>query len=80
MSFWTAVVAIVAILVFGRALGRRERRGLTLAADDVDALALRDEVATLRQRVATLERIATEPAQMLSHDIDRLRLPPETRP
>ncbi len=80
MSFWTAVVAIVAILVFGRALGRRERRGLTSAADDVDALALRDEVATLRQRVATLERIATEPAQALSHDIDRLRLPPEPRP
>jgi hypothetical protein len=79
MSFWTAIVAIVAILVFGRALSRRRRPGAE-APDDVDTLALREEVATLRQRVATLERIATEPAQMLSHDIDRLRLPPETRP
>ncbi len=93
MDFWEAVVLIVGIVVIGRVMsgGRwnREtrrweryspqnpyaRQGL---ADDVPYL--RKEIARLNDRVATLEKLAVDPARTLSDEIEQLRnLPPANR-
>jgi hypothetical protein len=39
----------------------------------VDAARLRDEVRTLKERIAVLERIATDRTNSLDHDIEQLR-------
>jgi len=51
------------------------RYGATNRADDDEAHRLRDEVRTLKERIAVLERIATEdaPAKALDREIERLR-------
>lgn len=40
---------------------------------DPDAARLRDEVRTLKDRIAVLERIATDRTAGLDHEIERLR-------
>lgn len=65
MSFWTALVAIVAIIAFAsmRIAKYNSPSGRTLASpprDDGEKLALRSEVEDLRERLKVLERITTE--------------------
>lgn len=83
MSFWTAIVVIVAIIGLTEVLKakHRARRGITtdimgnetpLPREDA---ALKREVEELRERVKVLERIATEDrdTKRLSAEIERLR-------
>ncbi|MEQ1725997.1 MAG: hypothetical protein ABL882_08745 [Sphingopyxis sp.] len=82
------IVAIVAITTFGRiyrdkhGLSRRQRAGhigRELGAlaphDNAEARALREEVRTLKERIAVLERIATDnhSAVRLDQEIELLR-------
>ena len=80
MSFWTAMVVIVAILSFVslriakyRALGHRENaptlRGAPREAE------LEREVLDLKKRLAVLERIATDDRQSsaIAKEIESLR-------
>jgi len=93
MEFWEAVVLIVAIVVIGRVMGggrwnketRRWERYSPLnpyvqqgLADDTPQL--RKDIARLNDRVATLEKLAVDPARHLSDEIEQLRNLPTARP
>lgn len=69
------VVAVVAIVMVARLLRDRQRqefaRSAEFGAEAADALTA--EVARLRQRVAVLERIATDRGHLLADEIEQLR-------
>lgn len=92
MSFWSAMVAIVAILAFTAARIARYRAGLgdppsrrgMVSGPIIEALSaqsaqreneLQREVDDLRQRLAVLERIATEDrhGKAIAAEIESLR-------
>lgn len=79
MSFWSAVVAIVAILAFARVRMNRQDRGVHYQdqppVDTAYTAALEREVAEMRKRLEVLERIATDDGETrrLSREIDSLR-------
>lgn len=78
MSFWSAIVAIVAILAFANTRSARLRARHPLADlhdAPVASPALEREVVELRKRVEVLERILTDgrDASRLAQDIEALR-------
>lgn len=88
MTFWSAMVAIVAILAFTSARVARYRAGLgdpprrhSIHGAAAQAIAspreseLQKEVDDLRQRIAVLERIATEDrhGKAIAAEIESLR-------
>ena len=81
MNFWTALVIIVAIAAVVamrvaryRALGDR-LSGRHGTPPDESRAALEREVAELKQRLAVLERIATDDrhSRAIAHEIEQLR-------
>lgn len=78
MSFWTAIVVIVAIvaLVIMRGQKYRATDG-ELPPPEVSRAELEREIAELRRRIAVLEQIATEDhrRRALSDEIEALREP-----
>ena len=84
MSFWAALVLIVAICAFAEVVKSRHRAQAGILHDGAtgretlvqrDNPALQREVEELRERVKVLERIATEDRETkrLSAEIDSLR-------
>jgi hypothetical protein len=85
MSFWTAVVIIVALAILADVIKNKHRaqHGITVVTDALGGeqvverndAALKREVEELRERVKVLERIATDDrgSKLLSAEIDRLR-------
>jgi hypothetical protein len=87
MSFWSAIVVIVAILSFTAMRIARYRSGLgdpprrpSIHGAVANAISSREnelqkEVDDLRQRLAVLERIATEDrhSKSIAHEIENLR-------
>jgi hypothetical protein len=77
MSFWTAVVMIVFLVMGARVLRARyeAQQATPTLARDPDARRLRDEVAQLKDRIAVLERLATDEnnAARLDREIEKLR-------
>jgi hypothetical protein len=77
VSFWTAVVAIVAIIAFANMRKARHHADAQAPrdADPAYAAALEREVAALRKRLEVLERIATEDrtTRNLANEIEQLR-------
>lgn len=83
MSFWTAVVVIVAIIAVAlmriekyRALGHRRGRGDGPGGPSQRPSAeLEHEVVELKKRLAVLERIATDDRQSraIAQEIEALR-------
>ena len=84
MSFWTAVVVIVAIIAVAEVIKakHRARHGITTdmmgnekPVAPLTNPALEREVEELRERVKVLERIATEDREtkLLSAEIESLR-------
>jgi hypothetical protein len=83
MSFWTAIVIIVAMGIFADVIKskNRARHGITtdvLGGEKLahaDDQALKREVEELRERIKVLERIATDDTgpKLLSAEIERLR-------
>jgi hypothetical protein len=80
VSFWTAVVVIVAIIAIAliriekyRALGRRRRE--ELGSSERPAAELERELVELKKRMAVLERIATDDRQSraIAQEIEALR-------
>ena len=76
------VVAIVLIVTVGRIIsgrtgGRRNRTQnlVDMPQPDPDADRMRDEIKTLKERIAVLERIATDgnSAAQLDREIEKLR-------
>ncbi len=73
-SPFTMVVLIV-MIVFGAKIymqSMKLKRDQEHFADDEDITSLRREVSDLRERVKTLERIATDKDHQLARDIERL--------
>lgn len=78
MPWVEAVVVIVLIATIGRVLraryhyeGQRDNTG-----DNIEAIRLRDEVRALKERIAVLERLATDDntnSARLDREIERLR-------
>ncbi len=69
------IVLIVLIAVIGgvmKSRNRSEPRG-DGETGNADAARLRDEVRTLKERIAVLERIATDKDSHLDREIERLR-------
>ena len=83
MTFWTAVVIIVAIIAVSEVIKSRHRHqnGVTLdwkggeQQQPKNDPALQREVEELRERVKVLERIATDgrESRLLSDEIEKLR-------
>ncbi len=71
-SHWIWVLIPLAAIYFGH---QRKMAQLGAPRADGEAEMLRDEVRTLKERIAVLERIATEdaPANALDREIERLR-------
>ncbi len=82
MESWAImVIAIVAIVTFGRiyaaknGIRYRNRRGEgyePVLVDNRENEQLRREVADLKARIATLERITVDKSSRLADEIDRL--------
>jgi hypothetical protein len=78
MNPFEMVVAIVFITAIASVLrGRTPRRFRRwhedMAASDAENQRLREEVQELKERVAVLERIATDSGTSLAHEIEKLR-------
>ena len=72
---WMVVIIVAMSLIAGvyKARYGHERRPKHGGLPDPDAARLRDEVGTLNERIAVLERIATDRSNTLDHEIERLR-------
>ena len=75
MNQFEMVVLIVAIVMFAsvmraRFAGRRRREA---AEDDPEIARSREEIRALKERIAVLERIATDKESSLERQIERLR-------
>jgi len=57
----------------GMIRGFRRRWHEDVPADDTEKQRLREEVQALKERVAVLERIATDSSSNLAHEIEQLR-------
>jgi hypothetical protein len=79
MNQFEMVVVIVAIVMFAGVMRARfggqyrSRRRGEAAVDDPEAYRLKEEVRTLKERIAVLERIATDKESTLEREIERLR-------
>ncbi len=93
MGFWEAVVIIVAIVVVGRVMSggrwnKETRRWEKYSPDNPyvrmgqaeDVPQLRKEIATLKDRIATLEKLVVDPGRQLSDEIEKLRSLPPRKP
>ena len=75
MGYQIMVVLIVATVMIATVLRARYK---ALAAERANALdpetqRMREEMKMLRDRIAVLERIATDRGNLLEHEIERLR-------
>jgi hypothetical protein len=82
MNPFEMVVMIVAIVSITSLIGvavkarhgiREDKDGNQIVVGDGETQRLRDEVRTLKDRVAVLERIATDRTNSLDQEIERLR-------
>ena len=83
MTFWTAIVIIAALMIFGAVIKSRYNARLGYATDEngkpIGAphreAELQREIEELRERLEVLERIATDDRETkrLAAEIDRLR-------
>ena len=93
MGFWEAVVIIVAIVVVGRVMSggrwnKETRRWEKYSPENPyvrmgqtdEAPQLRKEITALKDRVVTLEKLATDPGRQLSDEIEKLRSLPPRKP
>lgn len=76
----TFVITIVAIVTLGSIIrakhgNRKNAKGHELPLHDPDTARMRDEIKALKERVAVLERLATDTSGSLSLDreIEKLR-------
>ncbi len=69
------IVAITAIASIFRAKYRvgKDARGNDVALNDPNSDRLRDEMKQLKERIAVLERLATDDTSSLDREIEKLR-------
>ncbi len=78
MSVFTMVTLIVLIVTIGRVYEARQKAKLRAPSngDNIENRRLEAEVTRLNERIAVLERLATDPAKRLSDEIDQLKALP----
>lgn len=73
MQVFEMVVLIVAISVFGKVIMQyMKQRDRQRPDAELENDRLRNEVGNLKERIATLERLATDKRQLLADEIDAL--------
>ncbi|MGQ5701619.1 hypothetical protein ACUJ46_06175 [Sandaracinobacteroides sp. A072] len=93
MDFWEAIVIITAIVVIGQVMrggrwNRETRRWERFSPNNPyvrmgvpdETQALRRDISRLNERVATLEKLVTDPALRLTAEIESLRQPAAGEP
>ncbi|MGE4409453.1 MAG: hypothetical protein AB7D33_02640 [Sphingobium sp.] len=73
MNPFEMVVVIVALVVLGRIVTARYGRSPATASSEAEVQHLRDEVRGLKERVAVLERLATDSTVALEREFEKLR-------
>jgi len=76
MNPFEMVVLIIAIVTIGKVLSNRrrhDREGSDRIAQDPDAARMKDEIRQLKERIAVLERLATDSTSSLDREIEKLR-------
>jgi hypothetical protein len=75
MNQYSMVVLIVLIVMTAAVLKARYRHGEARiqTGDDPETLRMREELKTLKERIAVLERIATDRENSLARQIEELR-------
>ena len=76
MNQYSMVVMIVLIVMVATVLKARYRHHTEMRmvpGDDAEAARLRDEMKVLKERIAVLERIATDRENSLARQIEELR-------
>lgn len=83
MDFWEAVVLIVAIVMIGKVMSggrwnKQTRRWERFSPENPyvrgnQVADLSAEIKRINERLATLEKLATDPQRRLADEIDRLR-------
>lgn len=71
-----AIVMIASVIRAKHTGGRnrdRNRAGMAPPGDDAETARLRDEVKSLKERLAVIERITVEKENSLEREIERLR-------
>jgi hypothetical protein len=72
--FEMVAIIVIAVMIGGVLRARYHSAGTKVSvANDPEAIRMREEIKTLRDRVAVLERIATDKEIGLEREIDRLR-------
>jgi hypothetical protein len=67
------IVSIASILKARMGIRKDKWGNETLARDDAEVLRMREDMKVLKERVAVLERIATDRNHSLEHEIEQLR-------
>jgi hypothetical protein len=82
MNPFEMVVIIVAIVMISSVIGtvlkarygiRKDHKGNEVLVNDGESQRLREEVRSLKERIAVLERIATDRSGSLEREIEQLR-------
>jgi len=73
MGPFEMVVAIVAIVMIASIIKSRVRARAEKPADSAETEMLHAELARLKDRIAVLERLATDKSRRLADEIDELR-------
>jgi hypothetical protein len=74
MVLGIVLITAIASVLRARMGIRKDRHGNELPMrDDAEVQRMREETKALKERVAVLERIATERNHSLEHEIERLR-------
>jgi Tfp pilus assembly protein PilO len=72
--FQMVVLIVLIVMVAGVLRARYSHRNARMeAANDPETLRMKEELKALRDRVAVLERIATEKESLLEREIEQLR-------
>jgi hypothetical protein len=67
------VLVMVVIMIAGVMKARYRYQGAAPKTDEPEALRMREEIRTLKDRIAVLERIATDKGSALEREIEQLR-------
>ncbi|MBB5687168.1 hypothetical protein [Sphingobium boeckii] len=78
MNPFEMVVLIIAIVTIGKVISNRRHmnrdgHGNDVIPRDPDAGRMKDEIRQLKERIAVLERLATDSTSSLDREIEKLR-------
>ncbi len=73
MNQYEMVVVVMIVIMIASVIKSRYKYRQAAPADSADTIRMRDEVRGLKERIAVLERIATDKEGSLEREIERLR-------